>query len=199
MVTEDRKRLGLFAEMSVGENITICTLRDALAAGMISGSREHAMAESTVKRLGVRTSGVDARITSLSGGNQQKCIIGRWLLTKPKVLLLDDPTRGIDVGAKAELYRLMDQLCREGLGVTPARGIGSAKNIHYSAGTTREHNQGVNCLEETQDRRRHLRGNSRNCGGGSGDRSRRRPIHYHRGKQLRQEDAVHHRRVRNEG
>jgi ABC-type sugar transport system ATPase subunit len=117
MVTEDRKRLGLFAEMSVGENITICTLRDALAAGMISGSRERAMAADTVKRLGVKTSGVDARITSLSGGNQQKCIIGRWLLTKPKVLLLDDPTRGIDVGAKAELYRLMAQLCREGLGV----------------------------------------------------------------------------------
>jgi ABC-type sugar transport system ATPase subunit len=117
MVTEDRKRLGLFAEMSVGENITICTLRDALAAGMISGGRERSMADDIVKRLSVRTSGVDARITSLSGGNQQKCIIGRWLLTKPKVLLLDDPTRGVDVGAKAELYRLMDKLCREGLGV----------------------------------------------------------------------------------
>jgi ABC-type sugar transport system ATPase subunit len=117
MVTEDRKRLGLFAEMNVGENITICTLRQALAGGMISAAREKTMASDTVQRLGVRTSGVDARITSLSGGNQQKCIIGRWLLTKPKVLLLDDPTRGIDVGAKAELYRLMDQLCREGLGV----------------------------------------------------------------------------------
>ena len=117
MVTEDRKRLGLFGEMSVGENITICTLRDALSAGVISGRRERSMAQETVQRLGVRTSGVDARITSLSGGNQQKCIIGRWLLTHPKVLLLDDPTRGIDVGAKAELYRLMDKLCREGLGV----------------------------------------------------------------------------------
>jgi ABC-type sugar transport system ATPase subunit len=53
----------------------------------------------------------------LSGGNQQKAIIGRWLLVRPKVLLLDDPTRGVDVGAKAELYRLMDQLCREGLGI----------------------------------------------------------------------------------
>lgn len=117
MVTEDRKRLGLFAEMSVGENITICTLRDALSAGIISGSRERSMSQDIVQRLGVRTSGVDSRITSLSGGNQQKCIIGRWLLTNPKVLLLDDPTRGVDVGAKAELYRLMDKLCREGLGV----------------------------------------------------------------------------------
>ena len=70
-----------------------------------------------ISRLAIKTSSAAARITSLSGGNQQKCIIGRWLLTNPQVLLLDDPTRGIDVGAKAELYRLMDKLCREGLGI----------------------------------------------------------------------------------
>jgi len=63
----------------------------------------------------VKTTGVDVPITSLSGGNQQKSIIGRWLRTRPKLLLLDDPTRGIDVGAKAEIYRLMDRLCRDGL------------------------------------------------------------------------------------
>src|SRR5690606_39660845 len=62
-------------------------------------------------------SGTEAGILSLSGGNQQKCIIARWLRTKPNVLLLDDPTRGIDVGAKAELYRVIDGLCREGLGI----------------------------------------------------------------------------------
>ena len=56
-------------------------------------------------------------MTSLSGGNQQKTVIGRWLLTRPRVLLLDDPTRGVDVGAKAELYRLMDRLCRKGIGI----------------------------------------------------------------------------------
>jgi ABC-type sugar transport system ATPase subunit len=65
----------------------------------------------------VKTPGLHAAITGLSGGNQQKCIIGRWLLTNPEVLLLDDPTRGIDVGAKAELYTLIDRLCRQGLGV----------------------------------------------------------------------------------
>ena len=70
-----------------------------------------------VEQLSVRTAGVDAPVTTLSGGNQQKAIIGRWLLTRPKVLLLDDPTRGVDVGAKAELYRLMDRLCRDGLGI----------------------------------------------------------------------------------
>jgi ABC-type sugar transport system ATPase subunit len=117
MVTEDRKRLGLFAEMSVGENITLCTLSEALSGGMVSPAKELAMANGSIARLGVKTAGPAARITSLSGGNQQKCIIGRWLLTQPKVLLLDDPTRGIDVGAKAELYRLMDKLCREGLGI----------------------------------------------------------------------------------
>jgi ABC-type sugar transport system ATPase subunit len=65
----------------------------------------------------VRTAGLTTPITALSGGNQQKAILSRWLLTRPKVLLLDDPTRGVDVGAKAELYRLMDELCRRGLGI----------------------------------------------------------------------------------
>lgn len=117
LVTEDRKRLGLFGQMSVGENITICTLDEVARAGLVNRRKERSIADETVRQFGVRTSGIDAAITSLSGGNQQKTIIGRWLLTRPKVLLLDDPTRGVDVGAKAELYRLMDRLCREGLGI----------------------------------------------------------------------------------
>lgn len=117
LVTEDRKRLGLFPQLSVGANTTICTLGNATRMGLVRGARERRMAEQTVTELGVKTAGIEAPITSLSGGNQQKTIIGRWLLTRPKVLLLDDPTRGIDVGAKAELYRLMDRLCREGLGI----------------------------------------------------------------------------------
>ncbi len=117
LVTEDRKRLGLFPQMDVGENVTICTLRDAATAGLVSRGREHQMAARSVAELSVKTAGLESAITSLSGGNQQKCIIGRWLLTRPKVLLLDDPTRGIDVGAKAELYRLADRLCRDGLGI----------------------------------------------------------------------------------
>jgi ribose transport system ATP-binding protein len=117
LVTEDRKRLGLFANLNVGENITMCTLAEAVTAGLLRRGRERRLAEDTVRQFGVKTAGIDAAITSLSGGNQQKAIIGRWLLTKPKVLLLDDPTRGVDVGAKAELYRLMDRLCRDGLGI----------------------------------------------------------------------------------
>jgi ABC-type sugar transport system ATPase subunit len=117
LVTEDRKRLGLFDHMSVGENITLCQLHDATTSGIVSPSNERRMADDIIDRLRVRTSGAGAAITSLSGGNQQKAIIGRWLLTNPRVLLLDDPTRGIDVAAKAELYGLFDRLSREGLGV----------------------------------------------------------------------------------
>ena len=66
-------------------------------------------------RLAIRPAGAEVPVTGLSGGNQQKTILGRWLLTRPRILLLDDPTRGVDVGAKAEMYRLMDQLCRDGM------------------------------------------------------------------------------------
>jgi ribose transport system ATP-binding protein len=117
LVTEDRKRLGLFAHMNVGENITLCTLREIAGRGIINRRRERQAATDTISQLAVKAPGPRSAITSLSGGNQQKCIIGRWLLTKPRVLLLDDPTRGVDVGAKAELYRLIDGLCLDGLGV----------------------------------------------------------------------------------
>jgi len=117
LITEDRKRLGLFAHMSVCENITMCTLKEAVRAGLVSSRRERRIAAECSKQLGIKAANVDTAVTTLSGGNQQKAIIGRWLLTKPKVLLMDDPTRGVDVGAKAELYRLMDRLCREGLGI----------------------------------------------------------------------------------
>ena len=117
LVAEDRKRLGLFGQMSVGDNITICVLKDARVMGLLRGPREAEFAREAVDRLQIKTSGLGTPVTSLSGGNQQKAIIGRWLLTRPEVLLLDDPTRGVDVGAKAELYRLMDGLCRDGLGI----------------------------------------------------------------------------------
>ncbi|MBX7166563.1 MAG: sugar ABC transporter ATP-binding protein [Pirellulales bacterium] len=117
LVTEDRKRLGIFERMNVGQNITLRALAQTLSAGLIYPPLEQRLAQGAIGELGIKTSGPDAAITSLSGGNQQKSIIARWLLTRPKVLLLDDPTRGVDVGAKAELYRLMDQLCRQGLAI----------------------------------------------------------------------------------
>ncbi len=117
LVTEDRKRLGLFSQMSVGQNITISTLEKWTRKGLISRRRELQQAAESIERVGVKTAGAKAAITSLSGGNQQKAIVARWLLTEPKLLLLDDPTRGVDVGAKAELYRLMDELCHRGIGM----------------------------------------------------------------------------------
>ncbi len=117
MVTEDRKRLGLFPDLDVAGNVSLCSLREALRGGLLSRAREEALVAAPIRETGVKTPGPHAAITGLSGGNQQKCIIGRWLLTRPSILLLDDPTRGIDVGAKAELYQLIDKLCRDGLGV----------------------------------------------------------------------------------
>jgi ABC-type sugar transport system ATPase subunit len=117
MVTEDRKRLGLFPDLDVAANVSLCSLNEAVRAGLLSRGREEALVAGPLRETGVKTPGPHAAITGLSGGNQQKCIIGRWLLVKPRILLLDDPTRGIDVGAKAELYALIDRLCREGLAV----------------------------------------------------------------------------------
>jgi ribose transport system ATP-binding protein len=117
LVTEDRKRFGLFTTMDVREHITLSSLNDYASAGFISNGSEAAAATESIRALRVKTAGQSAAITSLSGGNQQKCIIARALRTKPKLLLLDDPTRGIDVGAKAEIYRLIDDLCREGLAI----------------------------------------------------------------------------------
>jgi ABC-type sugar transport system ATPase subunit len=117
MVTEDRKRFGLFPDLDVAANVSLCSLTAALRGGLVSRAREEALVDGPIRSTGVKTPGPHAAITGLSGGNQQKCIISRWLLTQPRILLLDDPTRGIDVGAKAELYQLIDRLCREGLGV----------------------------------------------------------------------------------
>ncbi|MEI8380995.1 MAG: sugar ABC transporter ATP-binding protein [Planctomycetota bacterium] len=117
MVTEDRKRFGLFTTMNVREHITLSSLTQTSRAGFIITAREHGAAGESIKSLQVKTAGSSAPITSLSGGNQQKCIIARALRTQPKLLLLDDPTRGIDVGAKAEIYHLIDGLCRKGLAI----------------------------------------------------------------------------------
>jgi ABC-type sugar transport system ATPase subunit len=117
MVTEDRKRMGLFSLMPVRHNVSVCTLHQATRGGLVMPSLEAALANSAILRLNIKTAGLDAPITSLSGGNQQKAIIGRWLLTNPKILLLDDPTRGVDVGAKADLYRLMGKLGQDGISI----------------------------------------------------------------------------------
>jgi ABC-type sugar transport system ATPase subunit len=118
LVTEDRKNLGLFDRMTVAENITMGHLRSLAWLGpLLDSRRERHAAASMIARLAIKAAGGWAPVTSLSGGNQQKCVIARWLLTEPRVLLLDEPTRGIDVAAKAEIYSLMRQLAAQGMGI----------------------------------------------------------------------------------
>jgi ribose transport system ATP-binding protein len=116
MVTEDRKTLGLFDQMTVAENITLRQLPELTfgALPLVDPRAERRAVERSIKELAIKTAGGDAPVTSLSGGNQQKCILARWLLIEPRLLLLDEPTRGIDVGAKSEIYQLIRRLAGQG-------------------------------------------------------------------------------------
>ncbi|BDI21549.1 sugar ABC transporter ATP-binding protein [Herbiconiux sp. L3-i23] len=117
LVPEDRQRDGLVQTMSVGENMTLASLLKYVRGLFLSAKPERAAVVDEVRDVRVKTSGPAAAITSLSGGNQQKVVIGKVLLTDPDVLLLDEPSRGIDVGAKAEIFGLMAREARRGLGV----------------------------------------------------------------------------------
>jgi len=117
LVPEDRKALGLFPNMSVQENLTISALESMSTAAFVSPRKERAAAINFIADLNIRTRGPSQNITSLSGGNQQKVMLARWLAGHPKVLILDEPTAGIDVGAKAEIYRLIASLVAGGMGI----------------------------------------------------------------------------------
>jgi inositol transport system ATP-binding protein len=117
-LTEDRKDTGCFLVLSVLENMEIAVLMDRYVKnGFVSQASLNAECEKLKGMLRIKTPDLDERIENLSGGNQQKALIGRWLLTQPKILILDEPTRGIDVGAKAEIHRLISKLAGEGLAV----------------------------------------------------------------------------------
>lgn len=113
-VSEDRKALGLILSMSVTDNTTLANL-DAYARPTLNAAREREVAERWKQQLDTRVGDLDAPILFLSGGNQQKVSIAKWLDTKPKVIILDEPTRGVDVGAKREMYALIAKLAQEGL------------------------------------------------------------------------------------
>ena len=118
LLTEERRATGIFGVLSIRENTVISSLHDYLKWGVYLDDKK--MAKDTdwsIEAMRIKTPGQKTQIRSLSGGNQQKVIIGRWLLTKPEVLLLDEPTRGIDVGAKYEIYQLIINLANEGKGV----------------------------------------------------------------------------------
>jgi galactofuranose transport system ATP-binding protein len=115
--SEDRKLEGIVPEMSVAENLTLALMPQLTKAGIVDDARQQAIVEKFIQRLGVKCSGPDQKIRELSGGNQQKVLLARWLAMNPKLLILDEPTRGIDVGAKAEIQSLIKELADQGLAV----------------------------------------------------------------------------------
>ncbi|MCU0832509.1 MAG: sugar ABC transporter ATP-binding protein [Rhizobiaceae bacterium] len=116
-LSEDRKVLGLVLALSVGDNITLPSLRRLAPNGILPKARLDGLAAQWMARLGVKANSVATGVSTLSGGNQQKVAIAKWLATDPKVILLDEPTRGVDVGAKAEIYALIRQLAADGAAV----------------------------------------------------------------------------------
>jgi ribose transport system ATP-binding protein len=117
LVTEDRKARGLHLSSSIRANIALPSLGAMSRFGFRAFAREAALARDMVSQLSVRCSGIEQEVVTLSGGNQQKIVIGKWLATKPRILLLDEPTRGIDVGAKREIHELIFALAAGGLAV----------------------------------------------------------------------------------
>lgn len=117
MLTEDRRKNGIFGILPLTSNATVSSIEKYSTAGLISEKKINKATDWCISAMRVKTPGRFARIENLSGGNQQKIILGRWLLTEPKILLLDEPTRGIDVGAKFEIYKLIGDLAERGCGV----------------------------------------------------------------------------------
>jgi len=117
-LTEDRKAQGLFLDMTVGDNINLGVIgRDARPGGWLDRARARARSLAAIKAMNIRVPGPDTPVGALSGGNQQKVLLSRLLETRPKVLILDEPTRGVDIGAKSEIYRIIDQLAQDGAAV----------------------------------------------------------------------------------
>ena len=116
-VPEDRKSQGIFLGQSLRTNVSVSSLDRFSKMGILNHRGIARLAKKMVENLDLHTTGIDQRAGNLSGGNQQKTVIARWLSINPRVLILDEPTRGVDVGAKAEIYALMSDLARQGVGI----------------------------------------------------------------------------------
>jgi ABC-type sugar transport system ATPase subunit len=114
---EDRKTQGLIQMLSVGENTTLAALGIFSRGGFLKRREAAAVASKLVKDLRIRTPSLDQPVAQLSGGNQQKVVLAKWLATGADILIMDEPTRGIDIGAKVEIYELMNQLTARGAGI----------------------------------------------------------------------------------
>jgi len=116
-VPEDRGNQGLIKAMRVRENMSLAILRQLASGGFVSRQQENSLAQRFVGELKVRTPSVEQVVNKLSGGNQQKIVVSKWLASQPKLLIMDEPTRGVDVGAKSEIHRLISQLASEGMAI----------------------------------------------------------------------------------
>jgi len=114
---EDRKTEGLIPPMSIRENLTLASLRSVASFSFLSRSKEERQAANLIGQLSIVARSSEQLVSTLSGGNQQKCVLGKWLSTAPRLLMLDEPTRGIDVGAKAQIHGLIDQIAGAGVGI----------------------------------------------------------------------------------
>ena len=117
LITEDRKQQGLVLGLSVGENITLASLQNYVKSCFVCADAEETAIAAQIEKLKIRTPSSAQLVQNLSGGNQQKVVIAKWLTTCPKVLIMDEPTRGVDVGAKAEIYHIMNMLVEAGVGI----------------------------------------------------------------------------------
>jgi rhamnose transport system ATP-binding protein len=117
LVPEDRRKQGLVLDESVSRNVTLAIRNSLAKGGLLTSGAENAAAAVWSSRLEVKTAALDAETGTLSGGNQQKVVLGKWLATQPKVLIVDEPTRGIDVGTKAEVHRLLSELAQQGMAI----------------------------------------------------------------------------------
>jgi L-arabinose transport system ATP-binding protein len=116
-VPEERKAQALLMDRSVRDNITLAVLDNISKVGVVDRGKERRVARDFVRRLNVRTPTIEALVANLSGGNQQKVVLARWMARRPRVLILDEPTRGVDVGAKAEIYHVINELAADGLAI----------------------------------------------------------------------------------
>ena len=114
---EDRKVEGLIPPMTIRENLSLASLRSVASFGFLSRRSEVLLAAKVIEQLSVVARSSEQLVSTLSGGNQQKCVLGKWLNTAPRLLMLDEPTRGIDVGAKAQIHKLIDEIAGAGVAI----------------------------------------------------------------------------------
>ena len=117
MATEDRRKYGIIPCRSIKENISLPNLKELCRAGFINQKKEQGLVQAYFERLRIKANSMNVDAFTLSGGNQQKLVLAKWLMSNPKVLILDEPTRGIDVGAKYEIYELMNEMAEAGMAV----------------------------------------------------------------------------------